>query len=343
MKIILDIIILLVGFVLLVKGADFFVDGSSDVAKKLKVPSIVVGLTIVAIGTSLPELAVSTFASAQNANEIAFSNVVGSNFFNLLMVLGISALFTSIPVKKSIFKREFPFLLIITALIVFLAGDALWFGNIFGKVNIFSFDVANELIGEVGRLDGVLLVVGFIGFICWTVSYALKERSSMEEPTEELMSAIKCIIYIVGGAAAIMVGGELVVNSAKSIALSAGMSEVLVGLTIVALGTSLPELVTSAVAAKKGEVDIAVGNVIGSNIANILLVLGVSSAISPVSVKTMSLVDAMFTMLATVLVFAVAIIGKDKDENRTINKPEGIILIITYCMYLAYVICRQYL
>lgn len=343
MEILLETIILLVGFVFLVKGADFFVDGSSAVAKRLKVPSIVVGLTIVAIGTSLPELAVSAFASAQGSNAIAFSNVMGSNFFNMLIVLGVSALFSQIPVRESLFKREFPFLFVITIMTVLFAGDNIFFGGKFGKVNIFSFRLDDIYAGTIDTVEGIILVVLFIVFLCRTVSFAMKERMNTEDTTEELLSKSKCILYIVGGAIAIVAGGELVVEAAKELARAAGMSEVLIGLTIVALGTSLPELVTSVVAARKGEVDIAVGNVIGSNIANILLVLGVSSTISPVSIRAKSLIDAVFTLCVTILLFVVAFVGKNEKKERTLNRIEGIILIITYIAYLTYIICRQYL
>ena len=336
MDIILEIIFLLIGFVCLIKGADYFVEGSSAVAKKLKVPSIVVGLTIVAVGTSLPELAVSSFASAKNSNAIALSNVIGSNIFNLLMVLGITSLFMAIKVKTSILKREMPFLVIISALLLFLGGDALWFGGIIGKVNIFRFANGEATIGEVSRIDGILLLVLFVGFIGWTVSYALRERANMEDSDEEFLPNIKCALYLIGGAAAIVIGGDVVVDCAKSLALAAGMSETLVGLTIVALGTSLPELVTSAVAGSKGEADIAVGNVVGSNIANILLVLGVSATISPVSVTTMSLIDAAISIIATVIVFIMA------GTSKKIAKKEGIVLVLIYAAYMAYILCRQY-
>lgn len=336
MKILFDIIILLAGFFLLIKGADFFVDGSVAIAKKLKIPSIVVGLTIVAIGTSLPELAVSSMASLKQSNAIAVSNVVGSNIFNLLMVLGITALFVNTNVKKSILRREFPLLTIISALLVFLAADALWFGDIIGDVNIFKFENGNATIGEVSRIDGILLLVLFVGFIIWTVMYALKERIE-EEIDEEIISNGKCALFILGGIVAIVLGGEAVVDSAKSIALSAGMSETLVGLTVVALGTSLPELVTSVVAGRKGEGDLAVGNVVGSNIANILLVLGSSAAISPVTVTTMNVIDAMVSVVATIVVFIVS------ATQKTIKRKEGILLVLIYAAYMVYIICRQYM
>ena len=335
MFIAIEIVLLLVGFVLLVKGADFFVEGSSAVAKKLKVPSIVIGLTIVAIGTSLPELAVSALASFQNSNAIAYSNVVGSNLFNMLMVLGVTACLIKIPVKPSVMKREFPFLVGITAVLVFLAGDALWFS---GKMfNIFRFHVSGKKIGEINRLDGILLVILFGFFLVWTVSYALKERKSMEEEQGEIIGNARCTLYILGGAVGVMAGGELVVECAKRLAMSAGMSETLVGLTIVALGTSLPELVTSAVAARKGEADIAIGNVVGSNISNILLVLGFSAAVSPVGVLTMSLADAVICLVVTIVVLVVA------RTQYSIRRLEGIFLIFIYVGYMVYILSRQYL
>lgn len=337
MKTALEIIFLLVGFVLLIKGADYFIDGSSVVAKKLKVPSIVIGLTIVAIGTSLPELAVSSLASAQGENEIALSNVIGSNIFNLLMVLGVTAFFISIPVKKSILKREMPFLLIITLITAFFAGDALWFGNVIGKINILDFQNGNETIGTVSRIDGAVLILLFAGFIIWTVRYALAERKKCEDSNEviEIISNGKCAAYIFGGILAIVVGGQLVVESARHLALAAGMSETLVGLTVVAFGTSLPELVTSAVAGKKGEADIAVGNVVGSNIANILLVLGMSAVISPVTISMMSIIDTVISLFVTVAVFVVA------KTQQKIEKKEGIFLVFIYILFVLYIISRQ--
>lgn len=336
MKTILDIILLLVGFVLLIKGADYFVDGSCAVAKRLRVPSIVIGLTIVAVGTSLPELAVSTFAAVKHSNAIALGNVVGSNIFNLLMVIGITALFKDMLVKKSILKREMPLLLIISVLLIFLAGDILWFGGIIKKNNIFLFENGSAMVGNVNRIDGILLLVLFVGFIAWTVSYALKERTEEDGSDEVIMlSKRKSAIFIVGGAIAIAVGGQVVVDSAKSLALAAGMSETLVGLTIVAMGTSLPELVTSAVAASKGEADLAIGNVVGSNLSNILLVLGLSATISSVGVTAMNFVDIIVSLVATIIVFIVA------PTQRTIKKKEGIFLVIIYAFYMAYIICRQ--
>lgn len=335
MKILLDIVFLLAGFVLLIKGADYFVDGSVAIAKKLKIPSIVVGLTIVAVGTSLPELAVSSLASLKQSNTIAVSNVVGSNIFNLLMVLGITALFTNINVKKSVLQREFPLLTIISAVLIFLTADKLWFGDVIGKINIFNFENGDMNIGEVGRMDGFLLLVLFAGFIVWTVRYALKQRVT-EEEDGEILSNAKCALFIIGGILAIVAGGELVVESAKSLALATGMSPTLVGLTVVALGTSLPELVTSVVAGRKGEADLAIGNVVGSNIANVLLVLGAAAVISPVSVTIMNVMDAVIVLVATIIVFIVS------ATQKTIKRKEGMLLVLIYVAYMVYIICRQY-
>lgn len=335
MGIILDIVFLLIGFLFLIRGADYFVDGSCAIAKKLKIPSIVVGLTIVAMGTSLPELAVSSFAAAKGANAIAVSNVIGSNIFNALMVLGVTALFITINVNKSVLRREMPFLVGITLLTIFVTGDALWFGGIIGTINIFDFKYGNEIVGTVERIDGIMLLVLFVGFICWTVSYALKERENVPEEAEEAeWSNGKCALYIIGGVVIIAVGGEYVVNCAKSLALAMGMSETLVGLTVVALGTSLPELVTSAVAGRKGEGDIAVGNVVGSNIANILLVLGLSATISPIKVTAMSFIDTMVSLVVTIVVFVVA------GTKKSIKRGEGLFLILIYLGYMAYIIFR---
>ena len=235
--------ILLVGFVLLIKGADFFVEGSSTVAKKLHIPSIIVGLTIVAMGTSLPELAVSATASLDGNNAIAISNVVGSNMFNLIVVCGACALFAPLAISKDILKKDFP--------IAIGCGVLLLVMGIIGM--------------EVCRIDGVILCVLFITYITILVRAALKARAATkdEEVVEKTIPVWLCIIYIVGGIAAIKFGGDFVVDGAVTIAGKLGLSENLIGLTIVAVGTSLPELVTSIVASRKNEVEMAVGNVLG--------------------------------------------------------------------------------
>lgn len=337
MIVVLEFVLLLIGFALLVKGADFFVEGSSAVAKKLKIPPIVIGLTIVAIGTSLPELAVSSLSSFQDSDAIAYSNVIGSNIFNLLMVLGGTALFISIPVKNSVLKREFPFLIGITAVLVFLAGDAFLFSGKIKEINIFRFSVAGEKIGVISRLNGLFLVLLYLFFIAFTVRYALNEREEIEdEEVEHRIGNGRCALFIIGGALGVIGGGELVVQCAKHLAISAGMSETLAGLTIVALGTSLPELVTSIIAARKGEADIAIGNVVGSNVTNILLVFGLSATISPVGIFAMSLVDVIICFVATIITFIAS------RTNRSIHRLEGVVLILIYLAYMAYILARQY-
>lgn len=333
MDMILDIVLLAVGFVLLIKGADYFVEGSSSVAKILKIPSIVVGLTIVALGTSLPELAVSLSAALSGSNEIAISNVVGSNIFNVAVVLGGCALLAPVPVDKSIMKRDFPFAIIITAVLIFFFADAFKF---WGNFEMEGF------IGELSRINGVILLVLFIGYLTVTVKSALKnrkdekekEKEEDEDDEEKPRSIWVSIVFIVCGIIAIKFGGDFVVDSASSIATAIGMSETLVGLTIVAIGTSLPEFVTSIVAARKGETGLAVGNVIGSNIFNILFILGVSCTISPIMVTAENMVDIIIVLAISIIAM---IFGKSRD---TIEKKEGLIMLGMYILYMAYAIIR---
>lgn len=328
MDIIKNIVILLVGFVLLVKGADFFVDGSSAVAKKLKIPSIIVGLTIVAMGTSLPELAVSLSAAMEGSNEIAISNVVGSNMFNMLMVLGICAIISPIAVDKSVMKKEMPFMLIITAVWALMVSDFVmpWISDTF----------ADKVSGKLSRFDGIVLLVLFVIFMVVTVLSALKQRKNAEDEEEsgKQLNMLLAIVFIVGGAIAIKFGGDFVVDSASALAIKFGMSETLVGLTIVAVGTSLPELVTSIVAAGKGETSLAIGNVVGSNIFNILLILGVSASISPIGVLMNSCIDVIIVLVVSLIIF---VFGKSKDK---ITRGEGLIMVAIYVAYMAYAIIR---
>ena len=306
--------ILLVGFVLLIKGADFFVEGSSTVAKKLHIPSIIVGLTIVAMGTSLPELAVSATASLDGNNAIAISNVVGSNMFNLIVVCGACALFAPLAISKDILKKDFP--------IAIGCGVLLLVMGIIGM--------------EVCRIDGVILCVLFITYITILVRAALKARAATkdEEVVEKTIPVWLCIIYIVGGIAAIKFGGDFVVNGAVTIAGKLGLSENLIGLTIVAVGTSLPELVTSIVASKKNEVDMAVGNVLGSNIFNILLILGVAGTISPMEFIMENVIDIAILTAASLLIYVFA------WTKERIDRKEGIVMLAMYASYLVYICIR---
>ncbi|MBQ1192674.1 MAG: calcium/sodium antiporter [Lachnospiraceae bacterium] len=329
MEILKNVVLLLVGFVLLIKGADYFVEGSSAVAKKFKIPSIVVGLTIVAMGTSLPELAVSLSAALNGSNEIAISNVVGSNIFNLIVVLGVCAVISPIAVDKSVMKRDMPFMLGITALLVLVYADFLlpWTG----------FEKSGELVGLLSRFDGVILLVLFVSYLVFTVRVALKHRKEALASEEEEKNETKLwlsIIFIVGGIIAIKFGGDFVVDSASKLATTFGMSETLVGLTIVAVGTSLPELVTSIVAARKNETSLAIGNVVGSNIFNILFILGISSTICPINVIMESLVDTVIVLVVSLLVF---VFGRTKDK---INRTEGTVMVLIYVIYMVYAIIR---
>ncbi len=322
-----NIVVLLVGFVLLVKGADFFVEGSSSVAKKLRIPSVIVGLTIVAMGTSLPELSVSLISAMKGSNEIAISNVVGSNMFNLIVVLGACALICPVTVDKKIMKMDFPFSVVVTVIMAFLGADSYVSSQ-------SGYDKSQS--GVLGRFDGVIFLIIFIAFIVYTVMTALKERKNIEaeDNSEKELSVALSLAYIVGGIAAIKFGGDFVVDGAKGIALKMGMTETLVGLTIVAVGTSLPEFVTSVVAAKKGETGLAIGNVIGSNIFNVLLILGVSASICPIAMAIESLVDVGLLIAANLIVYVFA------WSREKINKKEGLIMVLMYVAYMAYAIIR---
>ena len=318
--------ILIIGFVLLIKGADFFVEGSSAVAKRLRIPSMIIGMTIVAMGTSLPECAVSVTASLTGNNSLAISNAVGSNIFNLLVVCGVCSLFVPLAVQKSTLQKEFP-------LSIFCAGLLLLLGYL-GMT--------------LGRIDGIIFLIIFAGYLLWMIHSAKrarhniqKVRSSLsEEEIEQVASHInllplwKCLIFILGGMIAIKYGGDFVVDGASSIASSLGLSQTLIGLTIIAMGTSLPELVTSIVASRKDEVDMALGNVIGSNIFNILFVLGVAAAISPVGFALENIIDIAFLIIisAITLVFA--------WTSKEINRKEGIIMLVLYAAYMVYICMR---
>ena len=311
----MEIGILIVGFILLIKGADFFVAGSSSVAKRLKVPSMIIGLTIVAMGTSLPECAVSVTASMSNNNALAVSNVVGSNLFNLMVVCGVCTLFVPLAVSTDTLKKEFPFSIICAALLL-----------------VFGLD------GMLGRVDSAIFIVLFVAYLGWMIYSALQARNKAfsEDNDEEikLLPVWQCIVYIVGGAAAIKFGGDFVVEGATAIATMLGLSQNLIGLTIVALGTSLPELVTSIVAARKNEIDMALGNVIGSNIFNILLVLGIAGVISPIAIIAENIIDTFILIAVSTLVWVFA------WKKKELVKWQGIVMLAIYTAYLVYICMR---
>lgn len=322
----MDYILLIIGFVLLIKGADFFVDGSSSVAKILKVPTIIIGLTVVAFGTSMPELSVSVTAALRGSNDLAVSNVLGSNIFNLLVVLGCCALVKPVAAKWSLLKKEFPFSILITIILLLVDSD-------FSIMKILDGNQGFVL----GRWAGLLFLILFVLYIYATVKSALRSRAEakdMEEEEYKTMSPLKSGVYIVIGLIGIVWGGNLVVDSASNIALTFGWSQTFIGLTIVALGTSLPELVTSVVAARKGENDLAVGNVVGSNIFNILLILGVSSFITPITLDVTAVYDTIILIIASIVVYVSAI------SKREIQRKEGILFLVCYFAFFLYVFMR---
>ncbi len=316
-------ILLIIGFVCLVKGADFFVSGSSAIAKYFNIPTFIIGLTIVAFGTSLPEAAVSVTAAMRGANGIAVGNVLGSNMFNLLVVLGFSALIKACPVSKSMLKFEYPLSIAAAAVIM-----------------ILCIGTGNHAL-LLSRTDGVIFLCIFAFFLVMTVKNVMSSRKNMSkteddslQPQEKTMSLPKGIIYSIIGVAGIIVGGDVVVDSATDIATAFGIDETLIGLTIVALGTSLPELVTSIVAATKGETDIAVGNVVGSNLFNILFVLGLSVTIHPITVTMASVYDSAILILVSSIIFIPMI------RKQSLNRIWGLIMLLMYAAYLTYIIMR---
>lgn len=310
--IIIQVVLLLVGFVFLIKGSDFFVDGASNIASLLKIPSIIVGLTIVAFGTSAPEAAVSITSSIAGNNAMAVSNVIGSNMFNILMVIGISALLGELTMEKSVLNQDLPILMGITLL--------------FAIFIIINWNIS--------VIEGIILLIILIGYVIHLIRSARKtsDANMIDEPK---LSLPKSIIFIAVGLAGIILGGDMVVNSASYIAMALGMSETLVGLTIVAIGTSLPELVTSITALNKGENQLVIGNVIGSNIFNILFVLGASSAISAIPLDSSMLIDVVLLIAVTVLCF---IFGKTQDKY---DKKEGAILVALFIAYMIFAILRN--
>ena len=306
---------LIVGFVLLVKGADFFVDGASSIAGKLKVPALIIGLTVVSMGTSAPEAAVSITSSVQASNSIALGNIVGSNIFNFLMVVGISSVILPILTDKEILIRDMPVNLGITVILLVMLID-----------------------GKLGRIEAIILLLGFAAYIFMLIRNAMKNRTEAEEL--KIYSWTKSIILLVVGLAGVIGGGQLVVNGAKSIAAQLGMSETLIGLTVVAIGTSLPELVTSVVAAKKGNSGIAMGNVVGSCIFNILFILGIAGTISPITLDAVAAKE--FLIDTAILIFISALMWLFAFTKRKTGRIEGAGCVLIYIAYTTYIILRAY-
>ena len=324
---------LLFGFVLLVVGADIFVEGSSSLAKSFKIPTIIIGLTVVAFGTSMPEASVSISAALESKNDIAISNVIGSNIFNLLVVLGASALICPVRSNDSVIKKEIPFSILLTVLL----GGALVGGVKLaaGKEGLSGFLNGDFKLGLIG---GLILLVCFAFYMYWQIGGAIKARKNGQADEEEIddkkYSLAMSVEMIILGLVGIIFGGNYVVDNACIIAENLGMSEQFIGLTIVAVGTSLPELVTSVIAARKGESDIALGNVIGSNIFNIAFILGASAVIAPMTVNIESIYDTVMLLAISIVTLIFA-----KTKNR-FSRLEGATMLGIYVIYFVYILLR---
>lgn len=302
MEVILQLFILIFGFLLLVKGADFFVDGSSKIAKKFGIPELIIGLTIVAMGTSAPETAVSIAAALKGTADISIGNVVGSNILNILIILGLSATIRTIKVGKTTIKYEIPFMIAISALLLLLGLD-----------------------GTIDFKDGIILWLLFIAYLTYLIIMAKKDKQKKEKKSKVILW--QAILTTLGGLALIIVGSDISVDAASKIARYAGLSERFIGLTIVALGTSLPELVTSVTAAFKGNNDIAIGNIVGSNIFNILFVIGTSSLILPITFASTFKIDSLVMIGAALLLFICSL------RKQKLDRFSGILMLLSYALY----------
>lgn len=310
-------LLLVVGFVLLVKGADWFVEGAAGLAVKLGIPEIIVGLTIVAMGTSAPEAAVSITSAFKGSADITIGNVVGSNILNVAIILGLTAVITTIAVLKTTIFMDIPFTLVVTIVLLLLGID-----------------------GNVSRIDGIILWVLFIGYLAYLFMWTKKNKNNGEEEESDEIEAgkklpiWKLLVLIVIGIVLIVFGSNVAVDGAKGIAKICGMSDRLIGLTIVALGTSLPELVTSVTAAKRGNADLAVGNIVGSNIFNILFVVGTSALIIPVTFQAAFIVDSIIAAVVMVILFFCVV------RKKELNRVGGFVLLLSYVAYFIYLLVK---
>lgn len=305
--ILLQILLLVVGFVMLVKGADWFVDGTAGIARKFGIPQLVIGLTIVAMGTSAPEAAVSVTAALKNNAGITIGNVVGSNILNILIILGVSSIITALSIQSSTIKYEIPYMMGITLVLLFMGFTG----------------------GIVTRLEGSILWILFIVYLLYLYRLA---QNGKEEKIEEEKSPMMLVISAIVGGFTIVWGSSITVDSATEIAKMIGLSERFIGLTIVALGTSLPELVTSVTAARKGNADIAIGNIVGSNIFNILFVVGTSALITPVPFEKNFLIDTTISALIGVLLWISVF------RSKKLTRPWGIVMLVCYAAYFVYLL-----
>ncbi|MFA7744660.1 calcium/sodium antiporter [Salinicoccus roseus] len=318
----MEYILLIIGFVLLIKGADYFVEGASNIAVKLNVSPLLVGLTIVALGTSSPEATVAILAALEGSPGVVLGNVIGSNIVNITVVVGLTALIAPLTVQSETVRKEIPFAMLAAIVLMILMADVALQG---AGANIIN------------RGDGIIILLFFSVFLYYVFEMARKNRSSTVEKVDADTgeSWLKNILFTVGGLIAIIIGGEMVVSSATEIALSLGMSEALVGLTIVAIGTSLPEIMTSVTAALKGKGDMAIGNVVGSNIFNIFFVTGTASTVAPIAAESKLFFDGWVMVGLTVLLLIFS------RTHFKIGRREGAVLLLAYITYLVYIIMRN--
>ena len=307
---IIQIGLLVLGFYVLVKGADWFVEGTSSIASKFGIPQIIIGLTIVAFGTSAPEAGVSISAALKGNADLTVGNILGSNVMNVLFILAITAIITPLVVQKCTFRYEIPFVLGVTVLLYFLGAD-----------------------GEIARYEGLILWAFMAAFMIYLVVMSKSGQIQMEEgETDNKSSMVKLILLTFVGGALIIIGSNLAVDSATELAKAFGISDRIIGLTVIAFGTSLPELVTSVIAATKGKADIAIGNIVGSNIFNILFVIGASAIITPIAFAPDFLIDCIICMVITVALWAFILISKK------LKRYAGVIMLVGYAAYFIYII-----
>lgn len=314
-----NILLVLGGFLLLIKGADYLVDGSSSLARKLGVPSLVVGLTVMAFGTSAPELFVNVIAAVQGNSDIAIGNVLGSNLANILLILGVTAIVAPLKLKSSTVWKEIPFSLL-AAIMLFVMG--------------MDHVIDGAAAGSLSRIDGLVLWGFFLVFLVYT--FGIRESGERPQQLVEQHSIPVSFLYVLGGLIGLVIGGQFVVNGASGIAYGFGITENLVALTIVAFGTSLPELVSSVMAAKKGHQDLAIGNVVGSNVFNILLVVSTTSIIRPLPFGDANVTDAFAVVTATLMLFFLLFVGK----RQRLGRLEGSIFVMMYLGFVAFAIFR---
>ena len=311
----MDILLLIVGLGLILAGANFLTDGSAAVAQRLRVPEFIIGLTIVAVGTSTPELVVSVLSAIAGKSDVAIGNVVGSNIFNVFVILGICALIRPLPLTRSTIRRDIPIGMVVSLLLFVLASDAL--------LHLGTTD-------RLGRGDGILMLILYVALMWYTIRAAGRTEEAPAEGTKAQMAPWLAAVMIVGGLAGLVFGGELFLDSATALARQLGVSESIIAITLVAGGTSLPELASSVVSLVKGKADMALGNVIGSNIANILLILGLSATINPLTMGGITTTDLAVVILTSLLLFLTAFTFR----RRAVDRWEGVIFLVIYALYI---------